>query len=92
MKRRKNRSRDQKELRRRRDEHVFLFDGDFSRCIGQADREAWEFAISICGGSVAQAAQECGLSGVPRDAKALWGRSADEALETYRKWQKSRRK
>ena len=82
MKRRKNRSRDQKELRRRRDEHVFLFDREFCRCIGRADLDAWELAISICGGSVAQAALQCGIADVPRDAKALWGRSADEALRT----------
>lgn len=80
------------ELRRRRNEKAFLFDKDLSRCLGRADREDWELAISMCSGNVAEAARECGLSGVPRDAKALCGRSEEEALGTYRRWQKRRRK
>lgn len=84
------RSRHQKRLRRQRHERAFIFDPHVTRCLGEADREQWEFAISICGGNVAQAAKECGLEGIPNGAKALWGRSAEEALSTYRRWRKSR--
>lgn len=91
-KRKRNRSRDQKNLRRRRNERAFLFDKDLSRCLGDINRDEWEFAISISGGDVAAAARECGISNLPRGTKALWGRSAEEALETYRQWQKKRRK
>ncbi len=87
-----NRSRIQKDLRRRRGERAFLFDKDLSRCLGDVDRDDWEFAIAISGGDVALAAQERALTGIPGGAKVFWGRSAEEALETYRRWQKKRRK
>ena len=45
-----NRSRIQKDLRRRRGERAFLFDKDLSRCLGDVDRDDWEFAIAISGG------------------------------------------
>ena len=90
-KRAQDRSRRQQELRRRRGERAFIFDRDVSRCLGEADREEWEVAISECGGDVAAAASECGLGEIPRGAKALWGRSAEEALTIYRRWQGSRR-
>ena len=67
-------------------------DKGLSHCLGRADREDWEPAISMCGGNVAEAALQCGLSGVPRDAKALWRRSAEETPGTYLKWRKKRRK
>ncbi|HLG19012.1 MAG TPA: hypothetical protein VI895_04240 [Bdellovibrionota bacterium] len=57
-----------------------------SRSLGQVDREEWEFALSIHGGNVAQAARQCGLDGIPTSAKALWGRSSEEAAGTYRRW------
>jgi hypothetical protein len=91
-KRKRNRSRDQRKLRRRRDERAFLFDKDLSLCLGDIDRDEWESAISICGGDVAAAALECGISDLPRGAKAIWGRSAEEALAIYRRWQKKRGK
>jgi hypothetical protein len=91
-KRKQSRSRDQKDLRRRHNERAFLFDKDLSSCLGDIDRDEWEFAISISGGDVAAAARECGISDLPRGAKALWGRSAEEALGTYRRWQKKRRR
>ena len=91
-KHKKDRSRAQKAIRRRRNERAFLFDNKLTRCIGEIDREDWEFAISISGGDVATAGQECGISNLPRSAKALWGPSAEEALETYRRWQKKKRK
>ena len=78
-----NRSREQKDLRRRRNERAFLFDKDLTRCLGDVDRNDWEFAISISGGDVAVAGLECGISDLPRGVKALWGKSAEEALGTY---------
>ena len=90
-KHKQNRSREQKTLRRRRNERAFLFDKEFKRCLGDVDRAEWEFAISISGGNVAEAGLACGISDLPRGAKALWGRSAEEALGIYRRWQKKER-
>ena len=84
------RSAEQRELRERRGEQAFLFDKDLSRCVAEVDRDEWEWALSSCGGDVVRAASECGLDGVPPGARALWGRSADEARDTYRRWQKRR--
>jgi hypothetical protein len=81
---------EQRELRQRRDERAFLFDKDLSHCLGEVDRAKWEWALSSCRGDVVQAAHQCGLDSVPPGAKALWGRSADEARDTYRRWQKRR--
>jgi hypothetical protein len=78
--------------RRRSNERAFIFDKDVTRCLGDVDREKWEFAISISGGDVAAAGREFGISSLPRGAKALWGRTAEEALGTYRRWQTKRRK
>lgn len=89
-KHKQNRSREQKDLRRRRNERAFLFDKDLTRCFGDVDRDDWEFAISISGGDVAAAGLECGIPDLPRGAKALWGKSAEEALGTYRRWQKKK--
>lgn len=91
-KHRHDRSRKQRELRRRRGERAFLFDKSLGRCLGEVPRDDWESAISVCGGDVALAGQACGLADIPRSAKPLWGRSPDEALGTYRRWQKRRRK
>jgi hypothetical protein len=82
------RSRQQRDLRRRRGERAFLFDKELSRCLGEVAREEWEDAISLCGGDVADAALLCGVPGIPKGARALWGQSAEEALGTYRRWQK----
>ena len=85
-----NRSAGQRELRRRRGERAFLFDKGLSRCLAELEREEWEWALSSCGGDTVLAAHQCGLGGAPPGAKALWGRSAEEALDTYRRWQKRR--
>jgi hypothetical protein len=69
---------------------AFLLDKDLSRCLAEVDREEWEWALSSCGGDVADAAHQCGLDDVPPGAKALWGRSAEQARDTYRRWQKRR--
>jgi hypothetical protein len=84
------RSAEQRKLRQRQGERAFLFDKDLSRCLAGVDRDEWEWALSSCGGDVAEAAHQCGLDGVPPGAKALWGRSAEEARDTYRRWQKRR--
>ena len=83
-------SAEQRELRRRRGERAFLFDEGLSRCVGEFEREEWEWALASCGGDVVRAEGHCGLGGVPAGTKALWGRSAEEARGTYRRWQKRR--
>lgn len=83
-----SRSAEQRKLRLRRGERAFLFDKDLSRCLAELGREEWECALSSCGGDAVRAARECGLDGVPAGTKALWGRSAEEALGAYRRWQK----
>ncbi|OGP10345.1 MAG: hypothetical protein A2048_00845 [Deltaproteobacteria bacterium GWA2_45_12] len=87
-----NKSERQRLLRQRRNERPFLFDPQFTRCLGAAEREIWEEAISFSGGDVTEAAEECGLKDIPRGTKVLWGRSAEEALGTYRRWQKQNSK
>jgi hypothetical protein len=88
----RNRSAKQRKLRQRRGERAFLFDQEISRCLGDADRDDWEFAIAEHGGNVLAAGEECGIPNLPRSAKALWGRSAEEAANTYRRWLKKRSK
>ncbi len=90
-KHRQDRSRKQRDLRQRRGERAFLFEKDLDRCLGSVARDDWEFAVSMCGGDVVTAARPCGISELHRGAKALWGRSAEESLGTYRRWQKRRR-
>jgi len=85
---RAGRSARQRELRKRRGECAFLFTRDGDRCLGSVDRDEWEDAISLLGGDVGAAAAMCGLADVTKDARALWGRSAEEALATYRSWQR----
>jgi hypothetical protein len=87
---RQSRSAEQRQLRRRRGERAFLFDTSVSHCVAEFEREEWESALSSCGGDAVRAARECGLVGVAPGTKALWGRSAEEALDTYRRWQKRR--
>lgn len=79
-------------MRLKRNEKTFLFNPQLTQCLGIVGREIWEEAISVCGGNVAEAAGECGLENIPQGAKALWGRSTEEALGTYRRWQNQRKK
>lgn len=72
--------------RERRDEHVFLFGPD-ERCVGKVERDDWDFAISMTGGNVVEAAKQVGLE-VPRGTRALWGRSQEAAIGAYRAWLK----
>jgi hypothetical protein len=81
--------REQRARRRERGERAFLFDSGFS-LIAEFERDGWEWALSSCGGDPVRAARQCGLTDVPAGAKALWGRSADEARSTYRRWQRRR--
>ena len=78
--------------RRGHGERAFLFNKDLSCALGDVEREQWEIAINEYGGDVVAAAKSCGFVDVPRSAKALWGRSAEEALATYLRWQKKRRR
>jgi len=89
---RKDRSEQQRQLRQRRAEHAFIFDKDVNRCLANVDREDWEDAISMAGGNVSDAAADCGVEGIPKSAKVLWGKSADEASSIYRRWQKRRKR
>lgn len=72
--------------RERRDEHAFLFAPD-ERCLGRVERDEWDLAISMAGGNVVEAARQVGIE-VPRGARALWGRSQEEAIGAYRSWMK----
>ena len=84
------RAREQRQLRERRGEAAFIFDKDL-RFLGEVEREEWDLAVSLWGGDVFRAAAECGVDGAGPGAKALWGRSREEALSAYRHWQKRRR-
>ena len=83
-------SRKQRQLRQWRGS-AFLFDKDLSRCLGEVEREEWELVRSCHGGDVCEAARGYGVDGVDPGAKALWVRSADEAVGTYRRWQTRRK-
>lgn len=82
---------EQRQDRRRRGERAFLFDKDVSSCLADVRQDRWEWAISLHGGDVVSAARACGLE-VPSGTKALWGKSAQEAVDTYRRWQKRRQR
>jgi hypothetical protein len=81
--------REQRARRERREEKAFLFDASVENCLGEVIRDDWEIELSMAGGDTVRAAKECGVT-VPVGAKALWGRSAEEARSTYRHWQKRR--
>jgi hypothetical protein len=83
--------REQRASRERRGEKAFLFDQTLENCLGEFDRDDWEFALSFAGGDTARAARECGVADVPAGAKALWRRSSEEARSTYRHWQNRRK-
>jgi len=85
-------SRRQKKHRKARDEHAFIFTSDLHECLARVEREDWEEAISFSGGNPADAADMLGIRGIPRNAKALWGKSEEEAKGTYRGWQKRKAK
>ena len=77
---------EQRGERERYDEHAFLFGPD-ERCFGKVERDEWDFAISIAGGNVVEAAKQVGFE-VPRGTRALWGRSQEAAIGAYRSWLK----
>ena len=72
--------------RERRNEDAFLFAAD-ERCLGKVERNEWDFAISMAGGNVVEAAKLVGLE-VPHGTRALWGRSQEAAIGAYRSWLK----
>jgi hypothetical protein len=82
-----SRSARQRQLRQRRGERVFLIDSLWC-CVAEFEHDEWESALALCGGDVVRAARECGVDGVAPGTKALWGRSVEEAVGTYRRWQK----
>ena len=84
--------REQKKLRRRRGERAFIFDKEVKHELGAVDREDWESAVVLHGGRVDAAAETCGLTGVPPDAKQFWGKSAEEARSNYVGWRRKRKK
>ena len=77
---------EQRSERERRDEQAFLFALD-GQCLGKVERDDWDFAISMAGGNVIEAAKQVGLE-VPRGTRALWGRSQEAAIGAYRSWLK----
>jgi hypothetical protein len=81
---------EQRRRRKRKNERAFLFT-PAGQLLAGVDRDTWECALSVARGDVASAAEACGLRALPKGAKALWGRSAEEAWSTYRHWQHRRR-
>jgi hypothetical protein len=84
-------ARDQRRKRHQRNERPFLFT-PAGPLLGEVERVQWEVALADCGGDVVEAAQECGLTDIPKGTKVLWGRSAEDAWSTYRRWQKQRQR
>ncbi|MBI4405595.1 MAG: hypothetical protein HY537_15645 [Deltaproteobacteria bacterium] len=84
----------QKQLRKKRHECAFLFDSTMANCLAEVERDEWEWAIEMAGGNVSEAAVLTGINNIPRNARALWGRSPAQALDCYRQWtnQKATRK
>ena len=58
---------------------MFVFDSILVDVLAEFDARKWERAIREAGGSVARAAAKCGVEGLPGNARALIGRSAEEA-------------
>ena len=79
----RKKARDQCRKRRQKNEQAFLFTAE-GHLLGEVERVPWEVALADCGGDVADAATACGLTDIPKGAKALWGRSAEAAWSTYR--------
>jgi hypothetical protein len=82
---------DQRRKRHQRNERTFLFTPE-GQLLGEVEGVPWEEALAEWGGDVVKAAMACGLANVPRSTKALWGRSAEAAWSTYRRWQKQRQR
>jgi len=76
----------QKDLRRKRNEKAFLFEQTMVKCLAEVEREEWEWAIEMVGGNVGEAAAIVGIKNIPRNARALWGKSQSHALDRYRQW------
>ena len=82
---------DQRRKRQQKHEQAFLFTAA-GPLLGEVERVPWEVALADCGGAVADAATACGLTDIPKGAKVLWGRSAEAAWSTYRRWQQQRQR
>jgi hypothetical protein len=63
-------ARDQRRKRRQKHEHAFLFTAG-GHLLGAVERIQWEVALADCGGDVTEAATACGLTDIPKGAKAL---------------------
>ena len=81
---------EQRNIRKRKNERAFLFT-PAGHLLAEVGRDTWECAISVACGDGANAAEACGLPAMPMGAKALWGRSAMEAWNIYRRWQNRRK-
>lgn len=86
----KKRSWEVKERREKKGENAYLFDAGFTKCVGTVPREQWEGVIAICSGDIVRAATYCGLEGVPAGARALWGKSPEDALAAYKLFQQAK--
>ena len=82
---------DQRRKRYQRNERAFLFTPE-GQLLGEVERVQWEVTLADCSGDVVEAAKACGLRDIPTGTKALWGRSAEAAWSTYRRWQKQRQR
>ena len=82
---------DQRRKRHQRNERAFLFTPT-GHLLGEVERVQWEVTLADCSGDVVEAAHACGLRDIPTGTKALWGRSAEAAWSTYRRWQQQRQR
>ena len=79
----------QKELRRKRDERAFLFDSTMSKCLAEVERNNWEWAIEMAGGSVSEAAASA--AGKQPAAAAARSAAADRGDHTASRAASARR-
>jgi hypothetical protein len=81
----------QRRKRRQQHAHACLCTAD-GPLLGEVERAQWEVALADGGGHVIDAATACGLPDLPKGTKALWGRSAEAAWSTDRRWQQHRQR
>ena len=80
---------DQRRKRHQRNERAFLFTPT-GHLLGEVERVQWEVTLAECSGDVVEAAHGMWSAGHTQGTKALWGRSAEAAWATYRRWQQQR--
>lgn len=87
-----NHHQQQKANRKNNNENAYIFDNTLKHCLGEISRTDWEWAIDMAGGNISEAAADIGLKDIPKNAKALWGKSSTHALNQYQQWQNRKAK